>query len=346
VEELFNAVQLLAERDDLEVTPFVGAWDEMVDKLDRTTASTPDVKVRDIAENLSYFFQSHDRYRDNYKLERVFEAFARRILETVKQQQSSSGEGQVFKETNQKMLRILKKLVWITNADKVAYLKPLLNVLQEQQDIAIATLNYDNAIELLTKTHSVNCETGIEEWLKSGTFTLGTSGIQLIKLHGSIDWARDYKVETSTDADKTGMPRYVLTIISPDNIEKEGYKPAVIFGQRNKLTTEGPFLELLRVFRTKLFAAERLTVIGYSFRDPHVNEYIWQWMSSTNNNQLRIIDPVFKRRHRYWPKNFKPEYGQLLGDEFIAHLLRHCTMRVKEIAANAGEGLAQIFTTA
>src|SRR5437763_14374916 len=63
VEELFNAVQLLAERHNLEVTPFVGAWDEVVDKLDRAIASTPDIKVSDLAEHFDYFLQSYGSYR-------------------------------------------------------------------------------------------------------------------------------------------------------------------------------------------------------------------------------------------------------------------------------------------
>jgi hypothetical protein len=40
-------------------------------------------------------------------------------------------------------------------------------------------------------------------------------------------------------------------------------RPAVIFGQRNKLTAEGPFLDLLRAFREELSRSTSLTVVGY-----------------------------------------------------------------------------------
>ena len=35
MEELFNAVQLLAERSTLEVAPFVGSWHAIVEELDK-----------------------------------------------------------------------------------------------------------------------------------------------------------------------------------------------------------------------------------------------------------------------------------------------------------------------
>ena len=35
VEDLFNAVQLLAERGSLEAAPFIGSWHPFIDELDR-----------------------------------------------------------------------------------------------------------------------------------------------------------------------------------------------------------------------------------------------------------------------------------------------------------------------
>jgi hypothetical protein len=40
VEELFSAVDLLAERRQLEIAPFIGTWHRTVESLDRTDDST------------------------------------------------------------------------------------------------------------------------------------------------------------------------------------------------------------------------------------------------------------------------------------------------------------------
>jgi len=42
VEELFNAVQLLAERNTLEAAPFVGSWHAMIEEFDKTYPSLSD----------------------------------------------------------------------------------------------------------------------------------------------------------------------------------------------------------------------------------------------------------------------------------------------------------------
>lgn len=68
--------------------------------------------------------------------------------------------------------------------------------------------------------------------------------------------------------------------------------PMVIFGQRNKLTVEGPFLELLKQFDEQLQRTDLLTVIGYSFRDTHINFYITKYLNQYKG-KIRIVDPNF-----------------------------------------------------
>ena len=61
------------------------------------------------------------------------------------------------------------------------------------------------------------------------------------------------------------MPHSRLRRVTAATVAEESFRPAVSFGQRNKLTAEGPFLDLLRAFQVELAKADRLTVIGYSF---------------------------------------------------------------------------------
>jgi hypothetical protein len=84
----------------------------------------------------------------------------------------------------------------------------------------------------------------------------------------------------------------------------------VVFGHRNKLTAEGPFLDLLRAFRRELTSVQIVTVVGYSFGDVHINEYLSQWLNSRSENRLRIVSPSFSNNRndyagllRMWAKN-------------------------------------------
>jgi hypothetical protein len=81
--------------------------------------------------------------------------------------------------------------------------------------------------------------------------------------------------------------------------------PAVIFGHRNKLTSDGPFLDLLRQFQSELQKSESLIVIGYSFRDSHVNTYISEWLNESAKNILTIIDPGIRSSNEDYIKELK-----------------------------------------
>ena len=118
--------------------------------------------------------------------------------------------------------------------------------------------------------------------------------------------------------------------VEPGEIRKGHNSPAVVFGQRNKLTAEGPFLDLLFAFRQELERAGRLTVIGYSFRDPHVNEYLAQWINASPEHRFRIVDPGFQ--------NSK--------ESFAGALQRHCQARLEVISEKAEAVLGALFPAA
>jgi hypothetical protein len=52
----------------------------------------------------------------------------------------------------------------------------------------------------------------------------------------------------------------------------------VIFGAGNRLRPDGPYLDLYREFKDVLAEDRQVIVIGYSFRDAHVNEAVCRWV--------------------------------------------------------------------
>lgn len=95
----------------------------------------------------------------------------------------------------------LADLTWIRDKDayKANYLASLFNILDSQDRLVIATLNYDNSVELMAQRAGIPCQTAIEAW-SSGypdSLSLDAQGLNLLKLHGSIDWVAKWSSNTS-----------------------------------------------------------------------------------------------------------------------------------------------------
>lgn len=326
VEDLFNAIQLLAGRQELEAAPFIGSWHPLVEGLDRINPKKTDLRrlqeviYKSVTETMLEVYPTNSVSSTAKEIDQTIEVMSKggkpskklgkllsemikspfEILKTKRPRYDSKfnsefskiaesnerpGEGQVFQKTTEIMTQMLAEIVWLEDPSKVCYLLPLFYGAGEKP-LTIATLNYDNAIELAAASANIPIEIGIEGWSQSGQFPQIEKGIKLLKLHGSIDWS----VEEVLYTIEKPLPHQITKKVSAERIKEIGFKPAVIFGQRNKLTAKGPFLNLLRTFEQELDDSERLTVIGYSFRDEHINEFIAKWLNEDQNKKLRIIN--------------------------------------------------------
>ena len=347
VEDLFNAVQLLAERNTLEAAPFVGSWHSKVEEFDRTSPHFLNLNeliegiYESVRDEIIDALTSHPSSFKLDNLDRAIESAGRKILHACQNKQSLSfsssehvgryiaeylsdtankwiselkgghprsssklerafkeavdrsqmhpGEGQIFEQIAEIMLRILKDVVWIEDVDRVKYLYPLIRLAKNRR-LVVSTLNYDNSIELAAASLDIHCNTCIEDWSNKGIFDISGDGLHLLRLHGSIDW--EWKKGLQTE--ERLLPHSRINKLDPAKLKEHYFRPAVIFGQRNKLTAEGPFLDFLRAFQQELMEAEILTVIGYSFNDDHINTYISQWLNLSPEKCIRIIDPQFE----------------------------------------------------
>lgn len=381
VEELFNAIQLLAGRHSLDVTPFVGSWHSLVEEFDKVhpnsaradriqeiiyknviekvasslPSSLPAFKPGDIdrkvneaikkgiesaAKGHSSFPASSanigrevggmmmefmKKWVSSFRNSKPSSAEFNKAFKSALDQQPRPGEGRIFSELANEMISMLVELVFVDDSTKVSHLSPLNSLISQQEKVTIASLNYDNCVELFCNSADIPCDTGIDEWSEKGTFSGNKSGIFLLKLHGSIDWRQidDFKTE------QRPMPHRVIRRATSEDREQWGYRPAVIFGSRNKLTAEGPFLDLLRAFQRELQCSERLTVVGYAFGDDHINVYLTQWLNSNTEHRLRIINGS---DFREMPKGYVRDLVSFGGD------------RVEIISSYAGDGLRDAFS--
>jgi len=193
----------------------------------------------------------------------------------------------VFQRLEEQMISALRNVLRIDPA-KVEYLRPLLSA--SDAPVQIATLNYDRSIECLATRAGYEVDTGLGAWSGASDWTWGDRApIRLLKLHGSVDWWYVRKDETDGRLSEES-----IEVDAGDDASRRTSGLAVIFGQRGKLRSDGPFLAMLRGFDDFLAASNQLVIVGYSFRDDHINASIRRWFNRAGQPRIVIVDPRSK----------------------------------------------------
>ncbi len=344
IEDVFNLLDTLSERHRLEASPLIGAWHPVVEKLDRLTVggrpnraagsgmvasfnSREDArKIADAIEEMIRSRSSHGTSQLAQALEHVLNprsAF-RSVPTPPEPKREISGQGEIFEKAKQFLYAELRNHVFVGADRDLSYLDPLVAA-AERERITIGTLNYDNCVELVAARLGVALDTGLEAWRDKGEIGFGRfDAVPFRKLHGSITWAR--AMEEASE--RHPLPREIINEATARDLERPDYEPAIIFGGRNKLTVEGPFLDLLRDFRDRLNAARKLVVIGYSFADAHVNALVTQWLNKVEDATITIV-------------NGRDFAGEARG--FARRLLNIPGDRVTNFEKGATEGIAELF---
>lgn len=272
VEDLFSAVQMLSERESLEIAPFV-EWSSALSGVRQGGGSLP-----------SFFDED---FRDGILEKRAFKGPGEMIKKAVAALTGSNSASteQLYRTLQLEMLNALSTLVRATDKE-VAYLAPLLEFGQEP--VEIATLNYDRTVEILCEQTGRILDTGIGGWSGGRDWQWDSAAnVRLLKLHGSIDW------RIVQAAGPGGLMESQVVALSEGEREPPRSLPGVVFGARGKLRADGPFLSMLREFDNMLARADRLLVVGYSFRDDHINVALARWINAVPVRDLTVIDPSF-----------------------------------------------------
>lgn len=290
VERLFSAVQMLAERDNLEIAPFVASWSPALNRIG--AGEMPSLWARKFRRELGA------------KWDREFEAL---FIEGVRAVTAGRSEA-AFASLQSEMIEALRECLFIAPGAS-NYLEPLLDL--TPSPARIATLNYDRSVEQMGEATGRKISTGLSKWNGGGLDWSWDEGAEarVLKLHGSIDW---YVEQTRP---RFPLDEPVFEVGSPDSDEIHFGELGIVFGQRGKLRSDGPFLAMLREFERWLDETDRLVVIGYSFRDEHINALIRRWFNRESSGGLTIIDPFVADLHSALSK----------GGEFLRALLQATT---------------------
>jgi hypothetical protein len=328
IEELFNAVRLLGERQSSELAPFISSWHPHLDELAKGHLSTDtSLKLMDtIAEPIEQYLTRWQKtgalsYPENYvSTPGAALRFASELKRAV--QEFMVGEGEkLLQKTAEHMNYYLAEIIWIDDAAKINYLLPLVEYAQNT-NATIATLNYDNSVELAGQVAGVEIDIGFDSWSNTGEFSFINGKVSFLKLHGSIDW----ELSEGQTSEEKPLPFQVIQNIDQAHIK--GWTPrALVFGGKNKLTAKGPFLSLLRSFDQKLAETDILTIIGYSLHDEHINEFIVTWFNHDMHRKIRVIDPQ--------PENLAQDFVELLKQDYAYD-------RVQVIKETASNGISSL----
>jgi len=217
------------------------------------------------------------------------------------------------------------------------YLQSLVELaIQQPGGLDIATLNYDTTVESVADRLGVHVDTGMSRWRPGEPidFSLRNQTINLMKIHGSVNWSRS----TDNRNRPEGFP-FVQHVYVDGADPLTNENPVIIIGDREKLTAEGPTLALMRAFEEALARADRLVVVGYSFGDDHINTVIRNWLGARSSPTLTILDPG-------WPDPVRrvagPETVMSFRDalRFVAgYSLTQVDGRILVIKQSASDGL-------
>lgn len=336
VEKLFSAVQMLAMRDYREAAPFVSAWHPSLEGLGPRAILPPWW-----ATNFVRAMHTDVPYRD--------EVVAKQFTQGVRLLANGDPEA-IFQRLIDQMIEALREELQV-DAANVDYLAPLLNI--PDHPIQIATLNYDASIELLAERAGLTIDRGIENWRGGYTWRWKKdSDIRLLKLHGSLDW----RLGMAKKRTGFGMPQQVVKIDPiADSRWKKDSQLAVIFGEQGKLRSEGPFVAMLGAFDGFLQNSQRLIIVGYSFRDDHINAAIRRWTALPGKRQLVLIDPRAPMMiHRFMDpglSEFRDELGDMIfdydltqqEDSFLVSTKRRAPDIHELVTGGARTGLQQVL---
>src|SRR5258707_3878936 len=152
IEQVLSAAKLLGTRFDIELNPFIGGWHPFLEELERAYFAIP--------------------FEDIWKTAgaNASAEIARRLSQRL--------DGRLFQDLVTVLTAKLMQLTWLTDQTKSAYFNPLLKKAQTTR-LIIATLNYDNTIELSADALNIPCHT-LGDWQATAVLPEPSKGIDLL----------------------------------------------------------------------------------------------------------------------------------------------------------------------
>ena len=180
-------------------------------------------------------------------------------------------------------LRDFIKQKVVVDPEKTAYLDPLRGFVDSEKPLSVYSLNYDTAIEVFCAKHRLAYRDGFGEDWNPRVFDDQNVDLLLFKLHGSITWYR-------TDRGRFLKIPVMLKDSTVRLITTERATALMLYPAQ-KLAYIEPLFELLLQMKKRLATCQFLVAVGYSFRDDHVRQILWDVARVSPEFTVILISP-------------------------------------------------------
>ena len=270
IEDAYDAVLRLLNRNNDPLSEFVYSWDPILDHIKPRFNEAAFMKgvieaIQDQSRSSSHEFIRVDQNRLREAAQSISE-----VMNSSKNIDESSRAAAMY-------IDILVKIL-SNPSNSTEYLDRLV-IWSHKKNAIVGTLNYDMLIENSCDAKNCTWDYGLDQWNVRQNVSFNKQSISLLKLHGSINWSGSLDDITIHD--------------SPPEITRwRRSNASMIFGgQDGKLRVDGPFLHLRYEFEKSLNKSNRLIVVGYSFSDAHINSIIRRWVATRTKAKMIIVDP-------------------------------------------------------
>ena len=180
-------------------------------------------------------------------------------------------------------LRDFIKQKVVVDPEKTAYLDPLRGFVDSEKPLSVYSLNYDTAIEVFCAKHRLAYRDGFGEDWNPRVFDDQNVDLLLFKLHGSVTWYR-------TDRGRFLKIPVMLKDSTVRLITTERATALMLYPAQ-KLAYVEPLFELLLQMKKRLATCQFLVAVGYSFRDDHVRQILWDVARVSPEFTVILISP-------------------------------------------------------
>lgn len=300
IERLVSALRLLQQRHSHEAAPFVSLWKEGVKgfRSPRLPDGNHELLLESLRDALELPIKNRPKRSSRQPRKWALASPLEKQIGIIAREATALPSVSVFKEAEGQLLIALAQ--HLESFKGTHHLDPIGAMARDASGgLDVLTLNYDTTIEAMAKACDVSVETGLLHWRPGHELDFDSRGakLRLYKLHGSVDW--EYLPGENAAVPPVIVERDVAADAEYADEEWEDGEPPmpwVVVGDREKLSTDGPTLPLLRAAEQALSQSRRLVVVGYSFGDNHINFMIRNWMAGDTRRGLRIVDPYWTPR--------------------------------------------------
>jgi len=252
--------------------------------------------IRDIGrcanyEDMYFVVSQFDHYYNTQGMNPAIQSFIDKISNDTKylMKQDFSEENYSLTEFSREVINYINDIA-ISFLNKAIittqYLAFLLDIYNETEveRMDLFTLNHDLVLEKFFSLNSIFLNNFMENSddcrIKTWNDQKQLEKINLLKLHGSIDWFPINGIK--------GMPVSEYTILEE---MFNNHRPLVLMGTVNKILqySSDIWIDLQWMFKIMLAESDVLIVSGYGFGDDMVNSRIMSWLKSKNERKIIII---------------------------------------------------------